>query len=275
MNFIGKVTPNSKGKTLNGIKSLNTMAIFWFLMALIGQWIFVYYIIVHYGGTAFQDNLEVWNTTTIKGHVSGDSMGNIMFGTHVLMAAIITFGGTLQLIPQIRKKALNVHRWNGKLFIFTAFLMALGGLYLIWVRDATTTIFGSIGASLNALLIIIFATLTIKNARAGKIDSHRKWALRTFLMVNGVWFFRIGLMAWFIINQGPAGSTENLDGPFDKIWAFANFLLPLAVLELYFKAQERSGTAHKYLMSVGLFIVTIVMGIGIFGAFVFMWQPNF
>ena len=268
-----KVERKSNNKTFKGDRVLNAITVFWFLVALVGQWLFVYYIIIQYGGAAVQGNLESWNDTTLKGHVSGDSMGNVMFGAHVLMAAIITFGGTLQLIPQIRKKALSLHRWNGRLFIIMAFLMALGGLYLIWIRDATLTLVGSIGTSLNALLIIIFASMAISSARAGNISAHRRWALRTFLMVNGVWFFRVGMMAWIIINQGPAGSTENLDGPFDMVWAFANFLIPLFVLEIYFTTEERSTATGKYLMSAGLFVLTIIMGIGIFGAFAFMWKP--
>ncbi len=268
-----KVEGKSKNTILNGDSVLDRVTVFWFLTALIGQWLFVYYIIAHYGGNLVQGDLESWNNTTLKGHVSGDSMGNAMFAAHVFMAAIITFGGTLQLIPQIRRRAISLHKWNGRLFILMAFLMAFGGLYLIWIRDATLTLVGSLGTSLNAVLIIIFAGMAIKTVRFGNIVAHRRWALRTFLMVNGVWFFRVGMMAWIIINQGPAGSTENLDGPFDMVWAFANFLIPLFILEIYFITQKKSTSIGKYLMAVGLFIFTIIMGIGIFGAFAFMWKP--
>ena len=121
-----------QNKSVGAVKTLNAAATIWFITAVIGQWLFVYYIIVVYGGSAIEGNLEAWGKTTLKGHVAGDTPGNFFFASHVLMAAIITFGGTLQLIPQLRNRARKFHRWNGRLFILTAFVMALGGFYLVW-----------------------------------------------------------------------------------------------------------------------------------------------
>jgi len=254
-------------------KALNASAVFWFLTAVIGQWLFVYYIIIHYGSSAIQGDMETYSKSTIAGHVKGDLVGNLFFGAHVLMAAVITLGGTFQLVPQIRARYIKFHRWNGRLFIVTAILMGIGGLYLVWIRGATLTLFGSIAITINALLMILFSVLAWKTAMARRIMEHRRWALRTFLMVNGVWFFRVGFMAWIILNQGPLGSTDQLDGPFDMVWAFANFLIPLAVLELYLYTQKHAGSKGKYAMSIGLCLLTLVMAIGIFGAFMFMWKP--
>ncbi len=254
-------------------KALNISAIIWFLVAVVGQWLFVYYIIVHFGGAVIKTDTESWNDSTISGHVPGDTMGNLIFAMHVFMAAVITFGGTLQLVPQLRKRALALHRWNGRIFIFTAYIMAIGGLYLVWVRGSVLSTNGAWAITLNAVLILTFATLAIRTARARNITAHRKWALRAYLMVNGVWFFRVGFMAWIMINQGPVGSTENLDGPFDLFWSYANFLLPLAVLELYLYTQNRAGARGKYAMAGGLFLLTLLMGLGIVAAFLFMWKP--
>ena len=151
--------------------------------------------------------------------------------------------------------------------------MGFGGLYLTWIRGSTTTFVGSIAITINALLMIVFSVLAWRYAMARKIATHRRWALRAFMMVNGVWFFRVGFMAWIILNQGPKWSSENLDGPFDMVWAFANFLIPLAILELYLYTQKRAGTKGKYAMSIILFLLTLIMAVGIFGAFMFMWKP--
>lgn len=254
-------------------KALKAAAIFWFLAAVIGQWVFVYYIAAHYGGTAVQGDFEAFNKTTIAGHVAGDAVGNLVFAAHVLLAATITFGGTLQLVPQIRARAIGFHRWNGRVFLVTAFAMALGGLYLVWIRDSTTSMLGSVSISLNAALIMICAAMTLRYALARDIDTHRRWALRTFLMVNGVWFLRVGLFAWIILNRGPVGVGENLDGPFGIFLGFACYLLPLGVLELYLRTQDRAGAFGKFAMAGGLFVLTALMAVGIFGAFMFRWRP--
>ncbi len=255
--------------------ALKISAGFWFVMAVIGQWMFIYYIAAHYGGGIAQGDFEAWKNTSIKGHITGDISGNFMFITHVLMAGIITFGGTLQLVTQIRNRAISFHRWNGRLYIIMAIVMSLGGLYLVWVRGAVLTTLGGVGTSINGVLILIFAFMAIRTARAFELESHRRWALRTFLMVNGVWFFRVGFMAWIVINQGPVGSTENLDGPFDLVWSFANYLLPLAVLEIYLYMKDKGTSVGKIAMAIGLFLLTLLMGVGIFGAYMFMWSPNF
>lgn len=264
--------PNSRGMA---DKVLKASAVFWFLVAVSGQWFFVYYIAAFYGGPTLQGNFEAWdrNTLLIDGHIAGDPVGNWFFAAHALMAAVITFGGTLQLVPQIRKHAIAFHRWNGRLFILIAFAISLAGLYLTLIRGSTTTPLGIIGISLNGLLIMVFAAFALVYARARNIKAHRRWALRTFLVVNGVWFFRVGLFGWIIINQGPVGVGENFNGPFISIWSFANYLLPLAMLEAYLYAQERGGDTAKFTVAGLLFALTLVMAVGIFGAVMAIWLP--
>ncbi len=254
-------------------KALKLSTSFWLIIALIGQLAFVYYIAVHYGGAAITGDKETVAATTLKGHVSGDVAGNFFFISHILMAATITLGGTLQLIPQIRKRAMGLHRWNGRVFLVTALAISLGGFYLVWVRGATTSFLGSISVSLNGVLLMLCAVLTWHYVRKRDIARHRRWAMRTFLLVNGVWFFRIGLFAWIILNQGPVGVGENFDGPFVITLGFAQFVIPLAVLELYLRVQDHCGAGAKLTMAAGLFALTALMALGIFGAFMFMWLP--
>ncbi len=43
---------------------------------------------------------------------------------------------------------------------------------------------------------MICAAMALHYALARNIDAHKRWALRTFIVVSGVWFFRVGLMLW-------------------------------------------------------------------------------
>lgn len=266
-----KDTPRTTGFANTALKASATS---WFVVAVIGQWLFVYYMAAHYGGAAISGNLEDWASTSLKGHVPGDIAGNLFFSAHILLAVVLTFGGALQIVPQIRNNARDFHRWNGRLFLLSAFLISFGGLYLVWVRSSTTTHLGAIAISLNALLILVFGALAWRNAAARQFVAHRRWALRTFIAVSGVWFFRVGFMAWILINQGPVGSTSNLDGPFDKFWAFANFLLPLAILEIYLRVRTTAGSTGKYALTAALGVLTIMTAGGIFAAFLFLWRPH-
>ncbi|WP_229374339.1 DUF2306 domain-containing protein [Fibrella rubiginis] len=164
------------------------------------------------------------------------------------------------------------HRWNGRLFILTAFAMSLDGLYLTWARGSAANLVGAIGISLNAVLIALCATMTWRYARLRQLDRHRQWALRTYLLVNGVWFFRVMLMAWILLNGGPVGMSHG-NGPVDLLLAFADSLLPLAVLDLYLRSQKSRRSPQKVVMAIVLGLLTLLMGVGIFGAFKALWSP--
>jgi len=254
--------------------SLKAATIVWFLVTLIGQWTFVYYMAGNYGGDALRGDFGNWATSSIKGYIAGDLVGNIYFGSHILLGAVLTFGGALQLIPAIRARAMPFHRWNGRLFIVTAIVMSLGALYLVWGRGAYLNIPGAIGVSLNGVLIIAFSFMTLRYALARKIALHHRWALRAFIVVNGVWFFRLGLMAWTILVPNRIGSTPALDGPFDIFISFGSYLVPLFFLELYFRTQDRAGPRGKTAMAVLLLGLTAFMVVGIYGAYTFMWAPR-
>jgi hypothetical protein len=185
----------------------------------------------------------------------------------------MALGGVLQLIPQIRERVIVVHRWNGRLFVVTAIAASLAGLYLIWLRgDIPKDVVGALSISLNAVLIIAFAALAWRSALARNTSIHRRWALRLYVAANAQWFFRVGVFAWIIINQGPLGMTKALDGPFDRFWAVGCYLVPLVILELYLRAKVSNGTYARFAMAGGMLALTIVMGIGIAGFTGFMWQ---
>lgn len=255
-------------------KILTVTAGAWLATALIGQWAFVTYILASYAWPAAQGNIAAWADLSLKGYEPGDTVGNLVFGAHVMMAAVMSFGGALQLVPQIRARARGFHRWNGRVFLATAFAISLGGLYLVWVRHATTTLVGEIAITLNALLILGFGAMAWKTAVARDIAAHRRWAMRTFMVANGVWFMRLGYMAWIILNQGPVGMGDNLDGPFDVFLSFAAYVVPLFGVEAYLRIRDGAGPTGKAVAAGVLMVLTAITAVGVFGAAAFMWGPR-
>ena len=255
-------------------KWLKRSGIFWFAVAAIGQIAFVYFILAFYGVRTATGDLAGWNDKElITGHVPGDHAGNVMFAAHVLVAAVITAGGLAQLTPQIRDRFRAFHRWNGRFYMLAAYLMATGGMWMGWVRGSRLSDIGGVVVSANGVLILIFASAAWAFAASGNIDVHRRWAMRTFMAVSGVWFFRVCLMAWIIINQGPVGMNATMSGPADLAIAFGSYLLPLAVLEIYFAAQRLEAGAVKIAAALLVAGMTALMAVGIFGAIALMWGP--
>ena len=133
----------------------------------------------------------------------------------------------------------------------------------------------ALGQSLDAFLIIVFGIFALRAALARDFATHRRWALRLFMVVSAVWFFRVGLMLWLLIHQAPVGfNPDTFEGPFVNFIVLAQYLIPLAVLELYFRAQASEHGNLKVAMAILLVCLTLAMAVGIFGAFMGLWLPN-
>ncbi len=261
--------------TANGEKVLNMAVTTWFVVAVAGQWMFAYYTLFFYGSSTLYGNIEKWNQVLPHGYVAGDMLGNVIVGIHVLLAGIILIGGPLQIIPQIRTYAPSFHRWSGRIYIFIAFVMSLSGLIMVWTRGTVGGMSQHISISINAVLIMACALLSIRYAMAREFKKHRIWALRLFLVVSGVWFFRVGLMFWLFINKGPVGfDMKTFQGPFLTFLAFSQYLLPLAILELYLRAKNSSNPIFRFATSALLFLATVIVGVGAFVATMGMWLPR-
>ncbi len=266
-------SPPLETRTVAAENWLKRSGQFWYLIALVGQIAFVAFIVIYYGTRTFSGDFEAWNDKPlIVGHVDGDNMGNFMFITHVFGATIISLGGMLQLLPFIRRHMPALHRWIGRSFMVMALLMATGGIMMTWLRGEVENLAGAVAITIDGLLILLFAITAWRLAATHQIDKHRRWAMRTFMVANGVWFLRLMMMAWSITTGG-WGMDGGLSAPAFIVMQFACYLAPLAILELYFSAQG-SSSAMKMRLVAGVVVgSTLFMAIGVFGAQFFMWGP--
>lgn len=247
----------------------------WFAVAIAGQLMFVLYILSFYAGSAVVGDFAAWNKILPRGHVPGDSIGNVAMAVHVLIAAIITIGGPLQLLPALRARFPAFHRFNGRVYVATVVVASLSGLFLVWTRSGNPSFLQHLTISINAVLILIAAWFSVRHAIARRMAQHRRWALRLFMVVSGSWFFRVILMFWIVIHGGPAGFDPNtFTGPALVAIGLLQYLLPLAVLELYFVAQASQRPAVPRALAGLLFVLTAAMAVGIAVATMGLWWPN-
>jgi len=253
--------------------ALKASSALWFAVAAAGQWTFALYIALQYGAVLWGDWAPLREFMPV-GAVDGDHSGNAALIGHLFIAFTITIGGTLQLMPFVRNAAPVFHRWNGRVYIVTAFVGSIAGLYMVWTRDGIGTVVNDIAISIDALLIMAFAVLAVRAAMRRDIASHNRWAVRLFLVVSGVWFMRVLYGFAIMAAQGlPPGVGDNMDGPFDVFVAFGCYLLPLAGAELYFWAK-RAGVVTKLATSAVLVGAAGVTAVGVFGAVMIMWLPR-
>ena len=255
--------------------SLNNMVKAWVAIALIGQWAFAIYILSVYALPSLfgQSELTLSAAPGQAAKSTSSSDLSLMF-VHIVPAALMAMSGILQLFPRIRAKYPKFHRYNGRMFFVLGISGALTGLYLTWGAGFRFSDIGSLGVTLNGILIPIFIIAAWKSAVNKQFVQHQRFAIHSFLLVNGVWSFRLYLMGWFIVNQGANGNTNKIDGPADIALSFACYLLPMAIAECVFWAKRTKSTKVKWFAFGAALIGAVITAIGVIAAIMLMWMPK-
>jgi tetratricopeptide (TPR) repeat protein len=159
--------------------------------------------------------------------------------------------------------------------VLAAFTQAITGIYLtVWLRKLIGDTTPHVDYVLDADQIIFCAVMALRYAIARNFTIHRRWALRLFLVASASWFIRLGF-ALTLVLLGPIGfDSTTFSGPLVTFWSFAQYLLPLGVLELYLWAQDRPGALRRMATAGVLFVLTLAMGAGIALVAIGSWVPN-
>lgn len=238
---------------------------FWFAVTIIGQLLFAVSVAMFYGLTAARGDIHAWNKSLTHGIITGDGIGNTALRAHLLSAVVIILSGAVQLVPWVRSHAPSFHRWNGRIYMVTAFTVSLAGLYLMWFRGTVGGLGAHLAQSLDAVLIMVFAVLAVRAAMRRDFRTHRRWALRLYMVVSASLFVRAALP---LMGLGFDSNT------FLAAISFAQYVVPLGVLELYFYAQERGGARTRLGVAIGLFVLTLALAGGLFATTAGMFVPK-
>ncbi|GAB5414986.1 MAG: DUF2306 domain-containing protein [Congregibacter sp.] len=270
----GQLTPH-QSVIIDSKNTMRWLVRLWFSLAALGHWIFVAYIVSAFYLPITQHGLIAMADTHLpSGYREGELFGNLVIAAHVLVAAIVIGVGPLQLVPALRDKYPRVHRYLGRSYLIAAVIGATGGLWVTWTRGAVGNVFNDLGVSLDAFLILLCARFALKYAFAREIAVHRRWAMRLFMVASAVWFFRVGLMGWVMSTGGVGMDFDTFTGPALYVLGIAQFALPLAMLEWYFRCQRLSGGAERWAFNATLLGLTVFMTLGIFAATLGMWFPS-
>lgn len=265
------VLPNPAARRATA--ALNAAVRSWFVVAFLGQLIFGFAVAAFYGLTAARGDLHRW--TISGGWKPGDAAGNLSIAIHLAGAFIVLAGGCLQFIPRLRVRYPRFHRVNGRLYMTAALLLSAAGVYMTWFRSRIGDVSQHLGSTLNALLIWLFAAIALRYAIRRDIAAHRRWALRFFVVVSASFFIRLMLFLVLAI-AGPVGlDPATFTGWLPTTMTFAQYLLPLAVLELYLHAQAHPGSVRRFAAAGVVFVMTLATAAGIVIVTLANWLPDF
>ena len=269
--------PSLRRFELNSVANtaLKAATRFWFAVTVLGQLAFAFAVASFYGMAAIRGDHHAWNGHITHGYVPGDTMGNLAVAMHLSSAVVIMLAGAVQLVPQVRSRFPMFHRWNGRIYMLTALALSAAGVYMHWVRGSVGDSAQHIGGTVNAVLIWFCGAMALRYAMARNFGAHRCWALRFFLVVSASWFLRIGLFLTLLVFKGPVGfDPSSFTGPFLTFMVYAQFLVPLGVLEIYLRAQDRPGAVRRLATAAMLFVVSLLMVAGLFAVTMAIWVPQ-
>lgn len=247
----------------------------WIAIALAGQAIFAAYVLLFYGGAVVRGDLAGWNDVFPRGYEPGDLFGNALVASHVAFTVLLVVAGAVQLLPAVRNRAPWLHRISGRVFVAGAAVIALGGLGMMLHRGAVGDSAQHVALAGNAVVILVCAAQALRHTRARRFRLHRAWALRLWIAFSGVWFFRIGVALWIVVHGKPVGfDPDTFTGPFLTAWAFGQYVVPLAFLELWLRTEEHGGARLRNAVATLFATLSLVTLAGIGAASLLMWLPR-
>lgn len=254
---------------------LNNLVKTWVGIALIGQWLFALYIIVLYALPTLFGNTELTLSLMLGKGVSGESKTDtFVFFTHIVPASLMALSGLLQLFPSVRRSYPTFHRYNGRMFFILGLSGAITGMYLSFSNHPSIFEIGALGVRINGLLIPVAIGFAWYFAVNKNFKAHQRFAIHSFLLINGVWTFRLYLFGWYMLNQGPNGNTDTLDGPADIAISFACYFAPMVIAEMIFWAQRQRNNRIVWWAASLTCVGIVTTFIGIIAASMFNWIPT-
>ena len=246
----------------------------WFGLVVVGQLMLAFEVASFYTHAAARGQWNSFNKFMQHGYVPGQPIGNGVVAVHLVGVVLLILSGALQLVPQVLRRAPKVHRWNGRVYMVAALAMSGAGVSMLLRRGTTGGPMEYAALFVNAALIWTFAGLALRYALKRDFVRHRQWALRLYVVSLGVFFLRVAVPMWVAL-LGPVGMDfTTFTGPALAFWAYGCYLVPLAMMELYLRTQARPGSARRWAMAGGVFVMTLLMGVGTAAAAAGTWVPT-
>lgn len=232
--------------------------------------VFAAYIVAFFGGTLLAGAGQRWNESLPGLHDPASPLAIIAIGVHFLTGAVLLLLGPVQFIGRLRQRVPALHRGLGRLYVASAALAGVGGLFFIVAKGTVGGPVMDVGFGLYGALMVLCAAMAFHHARARRIVQHRAWAIRLFALTVGSWLYRMEYGAWFLL-AGGLGTGRGFSGWFDAVMAFFFYLPNLVIAEHIIRSQRAShGTLSRVgssaLMLVASAFIAVVTWLFINGA---------
>ena len=152
--------------------------------------------------------------------------------THVLSGMIATIVSPFQYWPVIRKRYFALHKLFGKTYVYAIIVSSVTSFYLCATTPENIWYAAGLGGFTAAWLVTALAGMY--NALSGKVEAHKEWMLRSFVVTIGFSLSR--LLEDIVVNASlEVNRVERL-----TVLAWVSWILPLAITELFIIQRRKN-----------------------------------
>ena len=118
--------------------------------------------------------------------------GSFLYEIHIIFGMFTFFIGPLQFIPYLRTHFLKLHRLLGKAYFFSVLIAGTTGFAISF---HTPLAWAAAGTAVQCILWLLFTGLAFMRIMKKDIASHRRWMLRSYMLVLAAPFLRLSIAA--------------------------------------------------------------------------------
>lgn len=150
---------------------------------------------------------------------------------HIVGGTLALTIGAVQMIPVVRNRFINVHRWLGRLYIASIAMAATSALVLVPTVSWNVHWSWAVTLGTMATVWITCAAMGFRAIRLGRVQQHREWMIRSYVATFAFVFFRILNTELF----GHVGEFVERGATF----GWASWAIPLFITEICFQWNKK------------------------------------
>lgn len=112
--------------------------------------------------------------------LTNESLWLLMIRMHIFLAIISLLTGPIGVLKKIRRTSIQVHRWNGRIYVISILLNFIPGIYVSFF--ATGGWISAVGFLILNSLWLYTTVLAYWNIKRKKVSLHSTWMTRSFFL---------------------------------------------------------------------------------------------
>jgi hypothetical protein len=188
---------------------------------------------VLYGVFAFAVAVDSLLTVLRGGAGELDRSAPPLFVVHAFSGGVALIAGAVQLrlAPWLLRDRRGVHRFVGRVYLWSAWTTSAGSLGVAAFFDVSAVARAVLG--LGSVLWFVATTVAFARIRSRRVEEHREWMIRSFSLA----FFFVTFSLWVPLFDS-AGFPEAVGYP---LAVFLSWSLNLAAAEAWIRFTRQKG----------------------------------